>query len=660
MEIIQLHLKHFGRFTDYRLDMHAGINIISGGNETGKSTLHAFIRAMLYGITRNRSRSLDEYQLREPWENPSWFAGSMKLLYKGKIYRIDRNFSRREESVEVVCETDGTKAEDPYAAIRYFVGGLAEEDFDNTVYIRQAQAASGARLGERLRNCMVNMEHTADTSLDVSAAQEYLKKKKKGLEKEKREALEEIERRIREMTQESAYVNRDMERLLEKRLDENARKEEPLSFERVGDVQTDAGPKAGQADQEAGQGPETKEPADQAHVQDAEAAGHTESGNVQDAEAASHTESGRAQSAESSGHAKSGSASGEQKADTEDPAESTEPEEREETDGVLLPAAVFLSFITAVLMIVCAVITTDNRMRYAAIAGAVLVGIVAFSLLWRILHPVSGEERIRRRLKREAFLNRHLGFREDPDDPADREEAMRREQRARDQILRAREEEARKEQLREELRRARIEKELALREKEDTEQRGRDVERIARAQVLDREISLRRQKLDELKEELEGLYRKKAALASYDEEISAIEMALSRIRELSGSIYHESGAGFEKEVSALLSGLTDGHYTRIALDDKNVVMLNTPDRLLTLEQVSYGTMQQVYFALRLAAAGFLSGDSEVPIILDEPFAMYDEKRLESALRILSGSARQVILFTCQSRELDMLSNMGLA
>ena len=380
----------------------------------------------------------------------------------------------------------------------------------------------------------------------------------------------------------------------------------------------------------------------------------------EDAEAAGQMESGRAQSAESSGHAKSGSASGEQKADTEDPAESAEPEEREETDGVLLPAAVFLSFITAVLMIVCAVITTDHRMRYAAIAGAVLVGIVAFSLLWRILHPVSGEERIRRRLKREAFLNRHLGFREDPDDPADREEAMRREQRARDQILRAREEEARKEQLREELRRARIEKELALREKEDTEQRGRDVERIARAQVLDREISLRRQKLDELKEELEGLYRKKAALASYDDEISAIEMALSRIRELSGSIYHESGAGFEKEVSALLSGLTDGHYTRIALDDKNVVMLNTPDRLLTLEQVSYGTMQQVYFALRLAAAGFLSGDSEVPIILDEPFAMYDEKRLESALRILSGSARQVILFTCQSRELDMLSNMGLA
>ena len=655
MEIIQLHLKHFGRFSDYRLDMHAGINIISGGNETGKSTLHAFIRAMLYGITRNRSRSLDEYQLREPWENPSWFAGSMKLLYEGKIYRIDRNFSRREESVEVVCETDGTKAEDPYAAIRYFVGGLSEEDFDNTVYIRQAQVPAGARLGERLRNCMVNMEHTADTSLDVSAAQDYLKKKKKGLEKEKREALEEIESRIQEMTQESEYVNRDMERLLEKRLDENARKEETLSFERVGDVQTEAGTDAsGHADQKAGQenepGPETSDPAGRGNAGGAEASGHADSRNAGGFEAADKAVSGHA----------AGEQQKEDTEDTEDTAGSAEPEEREETDGVLLPAAVFLSFITAVLMIVCAVITTDSRMRYAAIAGAVLVGIVAFSLLWRILHPVSGEERIRRRLKREEFLNRHLGFREDPDDPADREEAMRREQRARDQILRAREEEARKEQLREEMRRAQIEKELELREKEDREQRGRDVERIARAQVLDREISLRRQKLDELKDELEGLYRKKAALASYEEEIRAIELAMSRIQELSGSIYHESGAGFEKEVSALLSGLTDGHYTRISLDDRNVVMLNTPDKLLTLEQVSYGTMQQVYFALRLAAAGLLSGDSEVPIILDEPFAMYDEKRLESALRILSGSARQVILFTCQSRELDILSKMGLA
>ena len=32
MEILELNLKHFGRFEDYTLNLHAGINVISGGS----------------------------------------------------------------------------------------------------------------------------------------------------------------------------------------------------------------------------------------------------------------------------------------------------------------------------------------------------------------------------------------------------------------------------------------------------------------------------------------------------------------------------------------------------------------------------------------------------------------------------------------------------
>ena len=139
MEILELNLKHFGKFTDYKLPLHAGINVISGGNETGKSTLHAFVRAMFYGLTRNRSRNMDEYQLREPWDNPAYFAGSMRILHDSRIYRIDRNFYRRDESVTIVCETDGLRIEDTQAALYAFTAGLSESDFDNTIFIRQAQ-----------------------------------------------------------------------------------------------------------------------------------------------------------------------------------------------------------------------------------------------------------------------------------------------------------------------------------------------------------------------------------------------------------------------------------------------------------------------------------------------------------------------------------------
>ena len=532
----------------------------------------------------------------------------------------------------MVCETDGTKAGDPSAAISLFTGGLQEADFDSTVFIRQAQTETGSPLGERLRDYLVNMEQTQDASLDLGAAQDCLKKKKKRIEREKCAALSGIEDQIRQKTQESEYVTKDLERLLEKRSNENMEEERSAPFERV--------PDAG----DAGDG--SRDPAGSAAPEPARDNPHSAAGPGMDG----------ADAAAGPGQKDPYNTAG----PDEDGDEMDLPAQPEETDGVLLPAAVFLSFMTAVLMIVCAWITTDHRMRYAMAAGAVLCSIVAVVLLRRVLHPVSKAERLRKKMKREEFLNRHLGFREDPDDPADRQEALRRERKARDQILKAREEEERRERELEERRRAQIEKAIRLQEEEDRKKRGRDVERIARSQVIDREIAQRRETLDELTKELEQLYRKKAALSEYDEEIRAVELAQSRIRELSGSICHESGEDFTKEVSGLLSVLTQGRYTRISLDEKNLVRLNTPEKLLTVDQVSFGTMQQVYFALRLASARLLSGGDKVPIILDEPFAMYDEKRLESALRILAGSSRQVILFSCQTRELDMLSKMGLA
>ena len=65
---------------------------------------------------------------------------------------------------------------------------------------------------------------------------------------------------------------------------------------------------------------------------------------------------------------------------------------------------------------------------------------------------------------------------------------------------------------------------------------------------------------------------------------------------------------------------------------------------------SDGTVDQVYLALRLAVAEELTPDA--PLILDDALVRFDDKRLAAALEILSETAenKQVILFTCQSRE----------
>ncbi len=677
MEILELHLKHFGKFTDYKLPLHAGINVISGGNETGKSTLHAFVRAMFYGLSRNRSRTLDEYQLRQPWDNPAYFAGSMRILYDQKIYRIDRNFYRKDESVSIVCETDGLAIEDTQAALHTFMAGLSETDFDNTVFIRQAQPQTSALLGEHIRDFLVNVEENGTASTDVSTAQDYLKKKRKQTENEKNARLAEIEEEIRANLQETEYLNRDLERLLEQNSTDRKAGQETASWQRVetaAQVESVGGPSGGSAADAdtVVHGPDAVRLPDTEHA----------SGPAPDYAATGKTDHTKNNGTYSS---------------YESP---EEPEEDEEPGGVLLPVLVLLSFVAAGLAFACAFITTDHRMRYVLGAGGAVFIVIALALLWKITHPVTRTERAVKRARREEFLDRHLGFRDDPDDPQLREERRRRERQVQNAVEKARKLDREEEERKERNRRLLLEKTLREQEEEDRQARAREIQELVsreqkpvtpetnsrvempggaghptqavtgehdpalqraraggRSDILAREISSRRDSVNRLKERLEELYAGKAALASYDSELQAIDLASSRIREISGKIYHESGDQFLDAVSTLLAGLTEGRYNSISLDERMQVKINTPDYLLGIDQVSYGTMNQIYFALRLAAAQLLSGGADLPVLLDEPFAMYDEERLESALRYLAGSGQQVILFSCQKRELEMLAKI---
>ena len=73
MQINELLLKNFGKFHDRQIDLDEGINLIHGENESGKSTIHTFIRGMLFGIERGRGRAAqnDTFSIYEPWENPN-------------------------------------------------------------------------------------------------------------------------------------------------------------------------------------------------------------------------------------------------------------------------------------------------------------------------------------------------------------------------------------------------------------------------------------------------------------------------------------------------------------------------------------------------------------------------------------------------------------
>ena len=65
---------------------------------------------------------------------------------------------------------------------------------------------------------------------------------------------------------------------------------------------------------------------------------------------------------------------------------------------------------------------------------------------------------------------------------------------------------------------------------------------------------------------------------------------------------------------------------------------------------SDGTVDQLYLALRLAVAEELIPNA--PLVLDDALVRFDDTRLTTAIQLLRQQAenKQVILFTCQSRE----------
>ena len=130
----------------------------------------------------------------------------------------------------------------------------------------------------------------------------------------------------------------------------------------------------------------------------------------------------------------------------------------------------------------------------------------------------------------------------------------------------------------------------------------------------------------------------------------ALELATERLLELSKDVHKELGVKLNEKASEILSEITDGKYTMLLIDEKLKMSLYTGERKIGIEQVSRGTIEQIYFALRMAASELLH-EEEYPVILDDTFVFYDDKRLENTLKWLAGHKKQVLIFTCQKREL---------
>ena len=134
------------------------------------------------------------------------------------------------------------------------------------------------------------------------------------------------------------------------------------------------------------------------------------------------------------------------------------------------------------------------------------------------------------------------------------------------------------------------------------------------------------------------------------EEISGITMAMESIAEVSRNMHKGMEQNLYRRISGILSELTGGRYNQVSIDQDQQIILGSEEKHAPLWMLSKGTIEQVYFALRMAAAEILCQEEDMPVLFDDMFAMYDEERLAAALSWLAQNKKQVIIFTCSTRE----------
>ena len=146
--------------------------------------------------------------------------------------------------------------------------------------------------------------------------------------------------------------------------------------------------------------------------------------------------------------------------------------------------------------------------------------------------------------------------------------------------------------------------------------------------------------------------------AAAKDRAAGLQLAVSTLEELSGAAREKADQVFRKKAEQnylYLTGQTDHH---LFLEQGEPGIRKGTDRF-PFWKCSKGTQDLLMLSLRLAAADLLLDAEAMPVLLDDAFVSFDDDRLKRALMFLANKKRQVILFTCHMREIQMLEEMTL-
>ena len=193
MQIKEAKIFNFGKLQNETFRFEKGINVIYGANERGKTTLHAFLTGMLFGIEKSRGRGSgsEVYGRYEPWHGASFYSGALRFEVDEKPFYLERNFYKKDKREYLRNEADGEELSVAYGDLEMLLGGIGREEFENTYDIPQTGAVTGKAMSELLTTYLAEAEAGGNGKVHVLLAQKNLTAQKKELAARKKELKEE-------------------------------------------------------------------------------------------------------------------------------------------------------------------------------------------------------------------------------------------------------------------------------------------------------------------------------------------------------------------------------------------------------------------------------------------------------------------------------------
>ena len=206
---------------------------------------------------------------------------------------------------------------------------------------------------------------------------------------------------------------------------------------------------------------------------------------------------------------------------------------------------------------------------------------------------------------------------------------------------------------------------------------GEEIEEIFNNNIYDvinnnnNEINQYNLEIHKLKLDLENIEPKLEKMVNLIEEIQIEEENIKKLneekdvfletKEIIENAYEEMKNNVTPKFNICLSEYIDkisgGKYNNIKINDGiQVELIN--GKLIPIEKLSEGTIEQIYLALRLSVIDQISKE-KLPIFLDETFAYYDDERLAATLKFINSVQNQTIIFTCTNREIEILEQLGI-